>query len=474
MTTKAPHRRSLSLLAVIALGLSAAACGSALPHADIVAASRGNAQVGAAAPGTTSGGTTSQGGTTGTTSGLPGSTTGSNSGVAGGQTGPGAAATTGPGSSSGNGSTTADGDHTPIIIGSVGNYSGVPGAILKYEPITLQVWAKSMNAQGGVAGHPIQVIVVDDGSDPAHYQSAVRDLVENKHVIAFVDQGASQTADAAENYLESKRIPVVGAGDGNPAWEESWPYFDLQIPTPPGVAGDLAGAAKYQHATKIAVLACVEGAVCTTWKNTVPKYAPRYGMKVVYSASVSLTQPDYTDQCIQARRAGADLVIPVGDVGMFHRVFESCTRQGYKPNYVASAPTDLDEQEEGLDNVVGDNGAFPFDGIPGDPGSDEYLKAMKTYSPNTPLNIYTSLSWATAKLFQHVVEQAIGTGKPTSAKILEGLWAIKNFDVGGLSLPLNWPREKPGGGPPFCWFPLLFKGGHWTSPSNYKPVCDKP
>jgi branched-chain amino acid transport system substrate-binding protein len=124
--------------------------------------------------------------------------------------------------------------------------------------------------------------------------------------------------------------------------------------------------------------------------------------------------------------------------------------------------------------VVGASGAFPFDGVQGNSYSDEYLNAFKSYSPDTPYNIYTSLSWATAKLFQHVVETSIGTAKPTSAKILNGLWALKNYTVNGLALPLTYAKEKAGGGPPFCWYPYRLTSSGWTAPNSLKSVCDRP
>jgi branched-chain amino acid transport system substrate-binding protein len=459
------RRPGALVLAAVAAAMTVAACGSAVPHDKIVAAANGNAQLstngapGAAANNGNSGGQVIAG-TNGTTTGGQAGTSGSG--------GTGGAGATGGGTSSG---TASGGDKSPIIIGSVGNYSGVPGAILKYEPITLQVWAKYVNAHGGVAGHPVQVIVVDDGSDPARYKSAVRDLVENKHVVAFVDQGASQTANAGEDYLEQKRIPVIGAGDGNPAWSESWPYFNVQDPNEAGMDGVLHVAAKYLHSKKIAILACVEGSICTDWYDNLGKYAPRNGMQVVYRSHISLAQPDYTQECLNARRAGADLVLPVGDANSFHRVYDDCARQSYHPGFVAAAPSDLDK---GRVNVVGASGAFPFDGIPGDKYSDEYLNAFKSYSPDTPLNIYTSLSWATAKLFEHVVETSIGTAKPTSAKILDGMWALKNYTVNGLTLPLSYPKMKAGGGPPFCWFAYRLTAAGWTAPNGLKYDCDKP
>ena len=48
-------------------------------------------------------------------------------------------------------------------------------------------------------------------TNPQRYQAAVKDLVENKHVIAFVANFAPFTIQAGVKYLESKQVPVIGA-----------------------------------------------------------------------------------------------------------------------------------------------------------------------------------------------------------------------------------------------------------------------
>lgn len=467
--------RGAALLGAVAL--ASCGCGSALSMSQIAAAAHGNGVSSGTAPGggQSSGGQlgsgATQSGSASQTATAVGGAGAAGSGSLGAPTTTGVAAA-GPGGASGGGSGPAGGDHAPILIGSVGDYSGAPGAVLAYEAETVQVWAKWENAHGGVDGHQIQVIVEDDGGDPSHYQSDVEDLVNNKHVLAFVDNGANLTAQAGQSFLESKQVPVIGAGDGNSAWTSSPMYFNLQSPTDALIGGELKQAKDQFHVTKVGVMACVESQSCAAYYNDTPRLAAQLGMTVVYSARISITQPDFTSECLQAQSSGAQVVEGIGDENTFHRIVDSCSRQGYHPDYVAPSPNDGDGQVSGLANVVSANGAFPFDGDVSNPAVQEYLSAFKAYASNSILSQYTALSWAAAKLFQHVIDTSIGTGTPSTPKILAGLWSINGFTTSGLSLPLTYHAHAANAGTPNCWFPLSFSNGHWTGPDGLTPQCD--
>ena len=73
-----------------------------------------------------------------------------------------------------------------VVIGSVGTLSGPAGATIGQVATGVQVWARFINKRGGVRGHPVRLITQDDGGDPARHRAIVQDLVESRHVIAFV------------------------------------------------------------------------------------------------------------------------------------------------------------------------------------------------------------------------------------------------------------------------------------------------
>ncbi|MCU1596116.1 MAG: putative branched-chain amino acid transport system substrate-binding protein precursor [Frankiales bacterium] len=480
-TARRPALRALSISSLLAL---VAACGTAIPHKDVVAAAQGS---GGVAQGGTSGGALTTGGTGGT--GVPGAATGSGttgsgttgalsttggtstSGTAGGTTSGGSATGT-SGATGATAGTAAGGDHSPIIVGTVGNFSGAPGVVNKPSATGVQVWANAVNAAGGIAGHPLKVIVQDDQADPARYRQIIQDLVENKHVIAFVGNGTSTTVQAGTSYLEKVRVPVIGSGDGSPAWQSSKMQFPVVGNADALTYGDMSTAVK-QGKNKMALLSCVEASSCSGWAAAAKKYAAKAGMTIVYSATISITQADFTSECLNARNAGATVMAVIADQNTGYRAAASCSQQGYKPSFIAADPADADTQKASLEGEIGAMHTFPFFGVPGNPQADEFSAAIKRYGADTNKSMYLASGWASGKLFQAAFLKGVGTAKPTSKGVLDGLWGLPKGDtLNGLILPINFKREGPATSPT-CWYPGFISKGKWVAPDGMKPTCVK-
>src|SRR5436190_95136 len=61
----------------------------------------------------------------------------------------------GPAATGGDGSAAAGaGDHTPVVLGQVGTFSGIVGGAEGTAQAATNVWVRWTNAHGGLAGHP--------------------------------------------------------------------------------------------------------------------------------------------------------------------------------------------------------------------------------------------------------------------------------------------------------------------------------
>ena len=72
-------------------------------------------------------------------------------------------------------------DRSPLTVASVGTYSGPAGVTLNLFVRGAQLWLKHVNKTGGVNGHSVQLLVYDDGGDPARHRAQVQEAVEVKH-----------------------------------------------------------------------------------------------------------------------------------------------------------------------------------------------------------------------------------------------------------------------------------------------------
>lgn len=365
------------------------------------------------------------------------------------------------------------GNGKPIIVGNVGTYTGPAGGSLKNLPEGVQVWVKAVNDRGGIRGHKVQLVVVDDGGDPARHRAAVQDLVENKKVVAFLGNGEAISGQSSVEYLTQKQIAVIG-NEGGSDWFYSSPVYFAPFPTGDtywhSFINPLAQAVIPQGKTKFGSMACVEAVTCEqgakVWHDQ--GVAKKAGFEPVYRASISLAQPDFTAECLAARRAGAQVIAITADDSTVSRIAASCGRQDYRPvfSWVVSATKIRQVNEENLDNGVVVLNYFPW--LKSDtPATVEFQTAMKKFFKGAIEPPHAG-GWVSAKVFEKAAER---TGHPEEAAgILDGLYGFKGETVGGLTGPLtftrgqNSPRQQ-------CWAGLVIKDKKWTLLGNGSITC---
>lgn len=476
------RRRAVVIGACAVAVLVAGGCGSRQSRSDIeaaasssgtpVAANDSSGPVGGAAAGpeTTFGTapteTVASGGGSATTVAM-GSGGAASSGSAGATSG---AAAPAPSSSSGtSGGAAAAG--APIVIGNVSTTSGIAGTAQVPGVRALQAWVAMINSRGGINGHPVKLVIADDAGDPARQAAAVKDLVENKGVIAFVDDWASQTSQASRPYLEQRRIPVVGGDASTNTWFSSPMLFPYQPPSDIYMQARLKALASFTKNRKIATIVCQEAAVCSEQAASTKRFAAQFGFQVVYQGQGSLAQPDFTAECISARSAGADIILPVFDAATQRRIAQSCDRQGYKPHYNLSAAIDPDFASiPAFEGATMSMGSFPFDGTDS-PVVREYKDALAKYTPGQVAVPIGAAGWASSKMFEKVATMAFTAGaKPTTQALLNALWTIHNDNFGGVVGPMTFPRDKPPI-PSRCLATIVISGGRYTAPNGMAMTC---
>jgi branched-chain amino acid transport system substrate-binding protein len=449
---------------LMTLALLAAACGGRLSDAEILKASGspvtssvaragGNTR---AADGANAGavGTTDSGGSVTAGQGSTGSTTGGAPSAVSGGSAPGGGATVG-----------TPGETGPIVIGSVGNYSGPAGAAQAGIPRGVQAWAAEVNSKGGLFGRQVQVIVQDDGGDPARYASDVRDLVENRGVVAFVGNGASLSMRGGTPYLQQKRIPVIGSDCSVPDWFTSPVYF----PQCPDFTAAIGGIMRVGHElsgkTRFGFLVCSEAASCTTQKPLIIKAAPSTGVQLVYEADISLTQVDFTAECRNAQAAKVDLFYVGADPATLARVARSCDRQGFHPQYVQASISVANDTKDlqGIGDLIVASAVFAFEGGTS-PGAREFNQVYDSFVGRPP-DPSDAQGWAAAKLFERIaINAATARRSISSATLLEAAGKLHGENLGGLVTDLDFTQGHANNRN--CYFAVQARNDKWVDAFN--------
>ena len=362
---------------------------------------------------------------------------------------------------------------SPITIGTVGTFSGVVGQAMAGVGKAVQAWVTATNARGGLNCRQIKYFLEDDGADPNRHRAVVQKFVEERGVIAFVGNNAPFSGFSSIDYINQKKIPVVGGGGVEPWYYGKSPYFfpqasggDLMTSVAMGSAQILA---KPQGKTKVGVIACIETQICGTANDLAPKVAAEYGLEVVYRGRASITQPDYTSICLSAQSAGVEILYTVVDGNTTHRVAKSCTSVGFKPTYLSPLVGIQDDYkgDPNLDGAIGGFNILPWFYRDG-PGIKEYQDTLRQFAPDLPFTTSTVTGWTASKLFELVAKNL--PEPPTSQAILQSLWKVKNNDLGGLTHPLTF-TEGQTAPEVVCYWPVVVQGGRWSSPTNGQRTC---
>jgi branched-chain amino acid transport system substrate-binding protein len=488
------------------LGQNAAATGSQALAGDPTAASGTDGAAGydptaagASDAGTAAGGSSSSGGSVGGSTGAAagsGSASGSSAaksaaGKSAGSTGaagssasagPAArsAASAGPSGSPGSPSAAGAGAAAPagkcsgsepaFNIASVGSFSGILGAVFINSVKSLRAWASLKNATGGINCHKVNLLFGDDQGDPARNQALVRKFVEQDGIIALIFNAAPFSDRAAIDYINQKKIPFIGQGGGSMHYYDdpmSFPLFPsgiyMQMVT---IAG---GAQVYvpKGMKKVAIATCTEGEYCNVADKIYAETAPKVGFEIVYQGKASLTQPDMTSMCLQARNAGAQVFVTSFDSQTNERLLNSCAKVNYKPGITVA---NLQAQADFVKNPNAEGGVLGMVALPwtetGEPAMAEYLGALKKFAPDTAMESAGVVAWIAGKAFERAARDIPPSKAPTNQDVLAGLYSFKGEALNGLTYPLTYvegQKDKPVA----CGWPMIVAGGKWTAGKHF-------
>ena len=357
------------------------------------------------------------------------------------------------------------------MLASIGTYSGPIGSITIAHLQGAQLWTRFINARGGLNGHPVQLVVYDDGGDTARHRAQVQDAIEVKKVVAFLQNNEPVTGRGSVDYVTQKRVPVIGGTQGDPWYYESPMFFPQATFAPSVYYATLASAAQQAipaGKTKLGSLICVEAEGCTAAERIWEAQAKSVGFDYVYKGRASLAQPDYTAECLAARNAGVQVIIVFLDPNSIYRLASACRRQGY--NATLAAPTILiteaHSKDDNLQGMYAPSFVFPWFQR-GTPATDEFQAALKSHGGGISPGPGQPVGWVSGKLLEKAAANL--PEPPTSAAILDGLWSLQADTLGGLTAPLTYVREKPA---PFtaCWFNLTIRGPQVGDPRRVQAV----
>jgi branched-chain amino acid transport system substrate-binding protein len=358
------------------------------------------------------------------------------------------------------------------VIGNIGTYSGVNSGNFLGGGQTIQAWADYTNAHGGINGHHIKVISLDDAGVASTSVNDVKQLVSD-HVLAIVGMNSGDDADW-DKYIESTGIPVIGGSTPLPDFASNPDYFPVGATANNSVPDLLLYAKAVLHQTVGGYLGCEEAPVCSALE---PVYAAAYsaiGGNLAYNTLFSSSAPSYAAQCLAAQSAGVQDLEIIGPAPVIPKIAQNCQSQGYNPtlllNDVVLTPS-LANSIGTADAVFGADD-FPFTAT-SIPAAKTFHNALEKYEPgvlsSTTFTQDDADTWASGQLFAAAAKAAKLGNKPTSKELVAGLYKLKGVTLGGLTPPLTFTKGKPNS--ISCIYIMSIYHGSIILPQGLKQYC---
>jgi branched-chain amino acid transport system substrate-binding protein len=369
---------------------------------------------------------------------------------------------------------------SPIVLGQTLASSGLVGAAIAGIRTGLAVWAKDVNTRGGVECHPVQLIQLDDASDPARV-TANWNTIKARGAVAMVGAGVPIAIAALRSAAERDGIPVVGGDVTAVDWTQSpllFPTGGAPLTAYDGATAEAAQVAMQKDGkVKAGLIYCVEASICTSIKSNFAKSVERSaGATLGPIQAASLTQPDFSSECQTMKAAGVNVLFYALDGSAIIRATRSCASLNYFPTTATGAIGV--SAAASADQGVRRNGAFLGSGVAPYTAADlpsvqAFRDAMGRYAASSAVDQQTLLGWASGKLFEAALKNVSAkarAGDVTTAVILDGLAAVKNEKLAGLSPGATFTRGQPAKLID-CYYPLRLEDKGFSSPLGGKAAC---
>lgn len=196
----------------------------------------------------------------------------------------------------------------PIRIGAVLSLTGTYAGLGMPEKNAIELEEARINAEGGINGRPIEVIIVDDGTDTAAAQAAVSQLIDQENVVAILGATGTGQTMAMRPDIERAQVAQVSMAGGSLVTTE-FSKWVFQTPWPNRVVVPFDLQYMKDSGVKRLALIADSGGYGKDGVAVTEGFVDDFGMTIVAKESFNAGDADMTSQLTKIRAAKPDAVL---------------------------------------------------------------------------------------------------------------------------------------------------------------------
>ncbi len=198
----------------------------------------------------------------------------------------------------------------PYKIGAVFSITGAASFLGEPERNAALMLQDRINREGGINGHPVEIIIEDSKSDETQAVLAAKKLIERDKVLAVIGPSTTGESMALVPIMNAARTPLISCATGasitQPVSERHWIFKVAQYDF--SVAEALFSYMKKRGISRVGILTITTG-FGDAGKKALIETAPKYGIKIVADERYGPKDSDMTTQLTKVKAAGAQAVI---------------------------------------------------------------------------------------------------------------------------------------------------------------------
>jgi branched-chain amino acid transport system substrate-binding protein len=302
---------------------------------------------------------------------------------------------------------TTEASGEPIKIMAVADIE-VPPNVITYPSAPLGVAAavETINAAGGVAGRPIELIICDGKGDPNRAIDCGRRAVDEK-VVALVGVMMANSQGLFDAVADAG-IPFIGIFPADPASQTHALSYPMTGGTPGGFGGLAAVLSDVGGAKKPAVVS-LNISAARAGVSFVSKALEARELELVTDiVEVEPGAADFSAAASTLVGSGADGIMFGIGANDGDRLLLALEQAGYDGVIARSTSGFSQEQIDQLGDLA--EGVLAFTPFPPNNSDDSeleaYLAAMAKHEPDALLNDQTKNAWAATYVFKEAAEAA--------------------------------------------------------------------
>jgi branched-chain amino acid transport system substrate-binding protein len=336
---------------------------------------------------------------------------------------------------------------TEVVVGITTPLSG-PAALWGMTGLGAKAWADHINAQGGIHGRKIKVLLKDDGYNPAKAMANLRQM--KGEVFAVCGLLGTAIVNASKDFFGENKIPLITAYGDTRIWTgvsaKSLKYVFITYPDYEDEGQYLATwAIKNLGSKKVAVfyqnddygkkgLAGVKKGIAATGGRA----------KLVSAVPVEVTERALSTHALKLKGSGAETLIMYVTPTHGAIITKTMAKVGYSPKVLASFPL----ADAIMYKIAGPTWEGTYLGIPGNvdlPGSDanadRVAEILVKYNPKIKASTFLALFGASSMM--QLAEGLKNAGPNlTPESMIAGMEKIQGWKAEGMGARTTYGPDR--------------------------------